>query len=176
MQQEWWNIGGRYLNGFNLHESHTPAWHDTRRLASAWHRCFFLPTSPLLPWPIYLSTTVQRVKAFIHVRESLLIAAYFFPNTLRIINLIYHFFPQRRIRGARPVDSVMHREYFQHIEEVSSSALRVPSHTIAITACGMIGVYVLSTTLPLIPSPVTFELSNCENIDVYRWPVQVAKL
>ena len=132
---------------------------------------------PLLSCPD-LSTWVRqfRESRLIHVRESLLIAPYFIPNTLRIINLIYHFFPQRRIRGARPVDSVMHREYFQHIEEVSSSALRVPSHTIAITACGMIGVYVLSTTLPLIPSPVTFELSNCENIDVYRWPVQVAKL
>jgi hypothetical protein len=76
-------------------------------------------------------------------------------------------FPQRCIRGAGPIDSVMHREYFQHIEEVSSSALRVASRTIAITAYGMIGGYVLSMTLPLIPSPVTFELSNCENFDVY---------
>jgi hypothetical protein len=49
----------------------------------------------------------------------------------------------------------MDREYFQQIEESSSSALRITSRTITVTACGMISVYVLSIALPaLLPGIV----------------------
>lgn len=47
----------------------------------------------------------------------------------------------------------MDRDYFQHVEEASSSALRTASRALAIAVYGMIGVYVLSIAAPA-ASPV----------------------
>jgi len=40
----------------------------------------------------------------------------------------------------------MDRDYFQYVEDASSSAMRIASRTIALAAYGMIGVYALSVT------------------------------
>ena len=44
----------------------------------------------------------------------------------------------------------MDREYFQHVEEASSSALRSVSRTVAIAAYSIMGVYMLSIAMPAI--------------------------
>lgn len=54
----------------------------------------------------------------------------------------------------------MDREYFQHaVEEATSSTLHIISRTITIFTYGIIGVYVLSVTIPAkFPSVVMDEL------------------
>ena len=58
----------------------------------------------------------------------------------------------------------MDRDYFQYVEESSSSALRIASRTIAMAAYGMIGVYMLSVaitgTLPTVVLDILPRLIN----------------